>query len=121
MTAVDRERLVNTIVRKIQVSNRFKDIDSATPSLNTLFVSVHVTNYDEGNAFLRFLLAGLGQMHIDGEVILEDRNKPDPLARYEVNKTFAWGGFYGLQTTLEHVEEGFAESVVNILLEMKAE
>jgi hypothetical protein len=36
-----------------------------------------------------------------------------------VSKTFAWGGFYGLGTMIEEVEDGFAEAVANIVLEKK--
>jgi hypothetical protein len=81
-----------------------------------LAATLVVTNYDEGNAFLRFLLAGLGQIHIDGTLTLEDSGR-ESLAKYVVNKTFAWGGLHGATTTIEAVEEGFAEAVAEILLE----
>jgi hypothetical protein len=117
MTAFDRERLINTIVRKLQVANRFKTIDSASSVSNTLVATLQITEYDRGNAFLRFLLAGLGQIHINGKLTLVDRDKGEGVGAYDVSKTFAWGGLYGLGTTIEQVEEGFAEAVVEILLQ----
>jgi hypothetical protein len=41
------------------------------------------------------MLAGLGQIHIDADVILREYEKNESLAKYEVKKTFAWGGIYG--------------------------
>ena len=118
MTQTDRERLVNYIVRKLQVTSRFKELNVVNPSPNTLNAIVEVTNYDEGSAFLRFLLAGLGQIHIDGILTLQDRDRSEVLAKYEVNKTFAWGGLYGMGTHIEQVEEGFAAAVAEIILGM---
>ncbi|MGC4099052.1 MAG: DUF4410 domain-containing protein [Nitrospira sp.] len=116
MVQTDRERLVNNILRQLQVTNRFKELNVANPSPNTLNAMVEVTNYDKGNAFLRFLLAGLGQIHIDGTLTLQDRDRSDVLGTYEVNKTFAWGGLYGMGTKIEEVEEGFAAAIAEILL-----
>jgi|CXWL01.1.fsa_nt_gi hypothetical protein len=117
MTAYDRERLINKIAQKLQATNKFKSINSASPETNTLVVTIQITDYDKGNAFLRFLLAGLGQIHIDGKLTLEDRDKIEQLGKYDVSKTFAWGGIYGLSIKIEEVEDGFAETVVEILLE----
>jgi hypothetical protein len=116
MTAPDRERLVNKIVRRVQVTGKYKSVNDNSPQPNTLAATLVVTNYDEGNAFLRFLLAGLGQIHIDGTLMLENSAR-ESLTTYVVNKTFAWGGIYGGTTTIEAVEEGFAEAVAEILLE----
>lgn len=117
MTSIDRDRLLNKIARKLQVANRYKEIGTATSGPGTLYATIEFTDYDSGNAFLRFLLAGLGQIHIDGILTLENPEKSTPLAKYEVNKTFAWGGFYGMGTKIEDVEEGFVEAVTEILLE----
>lgn len=117
MTALDRERLVNKIVRRVQVAGMYKTINDSSPQPNTLAATLNITNYDQGNAFLRFLLAGLGQIHIDGILTLENSDKAEQLAKYDVNKTFAWGGIHGGTTNIETVEEGFAESVAEILLE----
>jgi len=70
-----------------------------------------ITQYDEGNAFARAMLAGLGQIHIDGDVTLVDRTTGATLATYKVSKQFAFGGILGASTSIEDVEKGFAKSV----------
>ena len=75
-----------------------------------------MTRYDEGSAFARAMLAGLGQIQIDGKVSLRDRAQDALLGEYEVNKTFAWGGVYGASTTIRDVEEGFAQGVATLIL-----
>jgi hypothetical protein len=52
-----------------------------------------------------------------GKLTLVDRDRGEDVGVYSVSKIFAWGGFYGLGTTIEQVEEGFAEAVVEILLQ----
>ena len=119
LTPVDKDRIRIRIVDAImkEAPTRFKDINSPTPMPPTLRASVTVTNYDKGNTFARFMLAGLGQIHIDAEVALRDQDTGDELGRFGVNKTFAWGGIYGAVTRVEDVEDGFAGAVANVLLD----
>src|SRR6266852_4328343 len=72
LTPTDKERILNFILKSIkeEETNRFKTINSTTPIPSTLHASVTIKRYDEGNAFARFMLAGLGQMHIDADVVL---------------------------------------------------
>jgi hypothetical protein len=62
------------------------------------------------------MLAGLGQIHVDAEVTLEDREHATVIGKYDVTKTFAWGGVYGGSTNIRDVEEGFAEAVAKVVL-----
>lgn len=80
----------------------------------TLEADLTLTRYDEGSAFLRFLLAGLGQAHIDGVLVL--RSAGVPIAEYDVNKTFAWGGIYGAATEMSEIEQGFAERAAILIV-----
>ena len=57
------------------------------------------------------MLAGLGQMHIDADVVLRDPRSGTTFATYDVDKTFAWGGIYGASTSITDIEDGFAQSV----------
>src|SRR5215470_11955820 len=100
LTPVDKERIRIRIVDAImkEAPTRFKQLNVPTPMPPTLRASVTVTNYDKGNAFARFMLAGLGQIHIGAEVALRDEDTGDELGRFQVNKTFAWGGIYGAVT-----------------------
>ena len=118
MTAIDRERILNKIARKLQVMNRYREVSPNASGPGTLYAKIEFTEYESGNAFLRFLLAGLGQIHIEGILTLEDRDKSVELGKYEVSKTFAWGGFYGMGTKIEEVEEGFAGAVSEVLQEI---
>src|SRR5215475_2803143 len=112
MNAADRERIIGRVTRKLQerAPTRFADLAATAPDPHTLRVSIAFTRYEKGNAFARFMLAGLGQIHIDAEVTLEDYTRQAALAKYEVTKTFAWGGIYGASTSIEDVEEGFADA-----------
>ena len=118
MTSSDQQRIAAWIVQKINAKapTRFAESNPKNPDPATLHVVVNFIRYDEGNAFARFMLAGLGQIHIDAEVLLENRTKQAQLAKYEVNKTFAWGGIYGGTIRMTDVEHGFAEAVAAILL-----
>lgn len=76
-----------------------------------------ITKYDDGNAFARFMLAGLGQIHIDGDFVLAMASKEsETLAEFSVSKTFAWGGAYGGSTRIEDVEPAFAEGVADAIV-----
>jgi len=118
LSATDTERISRLIVDTIKKKepNRFADINAPTSVPSTLRASVNVTRYDKGNAFARFMLAGLGQIHIDAHVVLSDQATQDTLGRYEVTKTFAWGGIYGVATRIDDVEEGFANAVAALIL-----
>lgn len=81
-----------------------------------LGASLVITRYESGSRFARMMMAGLGQMHIDGELVLFDQASGRELSRKLISKTFAWGGLYGGLTDIRDVEEGFAEAVVNAIL-----
>jgi hypothetical protein len=118
LTATDKDRILQLILNSIQEESpdRFTTINASTPMPGTLHVAVTITRYDEGNAFARFMLAGLGQMHIDADVVLTDESTKEKLAQYEVTKTFAWGGIYGAATNIKGIEEGFAKAVAASIL-----
>ena len=115
---LDKERISRAIVSKIKekAPNRFGEVNPQASDPTTLHAIITLTQYEEGSAFARFMLAGLGQIHIDAEVVLENHASKAQLAKYEVTKTFAWGGIYGGSTTIRDVEAGFVEAVVAILL-----
>jgi hypothetical protein len=67
------------------------------------------------------MLAGLGQMHIDADVVLTEPSTKEQLAKYDVTKTFAWGGMYGGFTGIKDVEDGFAKAVASAIAGKKGE
>ena len=74
-------------------------------------VELLLTRYDAGNAFARLMLAGLGQIHIDGEVKLIELPERKIAGEFSIKKTFAWGGLYGGSVNIEDIENTFADGV----------
>ena len=109
----DKDRLTHQIIKDIKgdAPLRFQSINQASQNSNTLLASVEIKRYDEGNAFARFIFYGLGQIHIDADIMLSDLATKEKLAQYEVTKTFAWHGFYGGLTDIKDVEVGFCKGV----------
>lgn len=58
-------------------------------------VKVSVTRYDEGNAFARFMLAGLGQMHLNAVVEVKLVKPESQVSLGEIRKNYSWGGIMG--------------------------
>ena len=114
----DSFRMTKLIVEDVKsdASNRFKGINPLVPNSTTLEASVVIKRYDEGDAFYRLMLMGLGQIHIDAEVALVDSATKNKLAQYEVTKTFAWGGYFGALIGIKDVEVGFCKAVADSIL-----
>lgn len=113
----DKERIRDMIMRNLdsELQGRFKLMHGSDDDGGGLEADVLIKRYDEGNAFARMMLAGLGAMHIDADVTLVDRKSNDAVARYEVTKTFAWGGAYGGGTSIRDIEDGFAKAVATAI------
>lgn len=88
-------------------------LDPAAPGASAL--RVIVTRYDAGNAGARLLLAGLGQIRMDGDVIITAPATGRLIGEYRVAKQFALGGIIGALTKIEDVERGFSKSVAAIV------
>jgi len=86
----------------------------ASAGASVYVMKIHMTRFDRGNAFARTMMMGLGQIHIEGNVDLEDA-AGKRMAEYKVSKDFALGGIAGGTTTVEDVEDGFAKSVAEIV------
>jgi Domain of unknown function (DUF4410) len=86
----------------------------APPPPGEVNVKMVFTEYDKGNAFARFMLAGLGQIRVGANVLLIEPASNRIVGEFQVSKDFAFGGLYGGTTRVEDVEDGFARSVVAI-------
>ena len=116
-----RDRVLDEV--KAEISAKHPDIwvgPNAPAAPGTVNLKIIFTQYDDGNAFARFMLAGLGQIHIDGDVIFSDASSGQQLGAYKISKDFSFGGIYGGVTRIEDVEKGFAKSVAAILDDEKA-
>jgi hypothetical protein len=118
LSAADQERVVKLVQAKIVArdANRFANVGALPTDPAALQVKIGFTRYEEGSAVARFMLAGLGQIHIDADVVLVDPATQKLLGTYLVTKTFAWGGIYGGVTSIKDVEAGFADAVADVVL-----
>ena len=116
MTNTDLDRIMQQV--RAEIIAKRPDIwvaGNAPASPSVVNLKIVFTQYDDGNAFARFMLAGLGQIHIDGNVIFTDAASGTKVAEYKVSKDFSFGGIYGGVTRMEDVEKGFARSVAALL------
>jgi len=74
LSTLDKKRLTQRIKENITAEkpNRFKSINSKSSNRKKLQATVSIKEYDEGNRFARLMFAGLGQIHIDADIILSD-------------------------------------------------
>ena len=111
----DLDRITELL--RMQISTKYPNALTAPVAGNTpARLKVVLTRYDEGSAIARAMLAGLGQIRIEGDVFLLAGDSETVLAQYTASKTFAWGGIYGGTTTIRDVEKGFFASVVEVLV-----
>lgn len=104
----EKARLAEKIMLKI--ADR-KVMNAQSAAGKTYEVTVHLSRYEKGNAFARAMLAGLGQIHIDGTVDVLELPARTSVGQFDLNKTFAWGGVYGASMSIEDIEATFAEGV----------
>lgn len=117
---VSRQRLESRLLQTINTKK--KGVQCKTTDKRSYVLSSKITQYEEGNAFARFMLAGLGQIHIDGDFALSILpSESDPVAEFTIQKTFAWGGAYGASTRIEDVEPAFAEGVADAIVAQTVE
>jgi len=116
-----KDRIVGLIKAKILEGSLsyINDICTQCKNDSGLKLEVEFTRYEKGSSVARFILIGLGQIHIDANVSLVDIATGIVLTKTEASKTFAWGGIYGGATNIEDIEPAFAEAVVDILKQDK--
>lgn len=103
-----RDRVAQKI--KAQIDKR-KGKNPAEAAPRNMQVVLYVTRYEKGNAFARAMLAGLGQIHLDGTISVYQMPDRTLLEKFDLQKTFAWGGVYGASTSMEDIEDTFADGV----------
>jgi hypothetical protein len=104
----EKQRLADKIRMKIE-DRKITNASNAAP--RSYAVELHLTRYEKGNKVARFMLAGLGQIHIDGKVDLYQMPEHKLIGEFDLQKTFAWGGVYGASTSIEEIETTFADGV----------
>jgi len=111
-----KKRLAQKIKQDIDLLKKYNSIDNKN---RKYLVKVHITKYDKGNAFARFMIAGAGQIHVDGIITVYELPSKQKVEEFKITKTFAWGGIYGGTTTIKEVGEGFAMGVAETVTGQK--
>jgi hypothetical protein len=110
-----RQRLAELITNAINLKKA--KAQCSTNDKRSFILNSTITEYDEGNAFARFMLAGLGQIHIDGDFSLFlTTSEKQSVAEFTLRKTFAWGGMHGATTDIKDVEPAFAQGVADAIV-----
>ncbi|HVO48436.1 MAG TPA: DUF4410 domain-containing protein [Steroidobacteraceae bacterium] len=113
----EKSRMAEKIKARIDAR---KTGNPAAGAARTFEVDVDLTRYDKGNAFARAMLIGLGQIHIDGKAQVYLLPAHDAVGEFDLRKTFAWGGLYGAVTSMDDIENTFADGVAAALIEDKS-
>lgn len=108
----EEARLAQEVAQKINAA-KLKDPQPRAPEQYA--VDVHLTRYQKGSKFARFMLAGLGEMHIDGTVEVFQMPEHKLIETFGMSKSFAWGGAYGATTSITDIENTFAAGVASTL------
>jgi hypothetical protein len=87
---------------------------SANPDRKPVTLKITFTAYEQGNAVARYVMIGLGQIHVDGDIEIADASG-GTIGAYKISKQFALGGIMGAATTIKDVEDGFETSVVELV------
>ena len=89
MLESEKIRVAEKIKQKIDAR---KVANNQVLSAKTYEIMLVMTKYEKGNAFARFMLAGLGQIHIDADVAVFEMPGQIPVGNFSLSKTFVWGG-----------------------------
>ena len=88
--------LQNDIQQKVKTVLTGSEVDPDAYSLE-----VKITRYDEGSAFDRFMLIGLGQMYLYGTVQVTHGEPPAVVREGDFKKNYCVGGIVGGMATME--------------------
>ena len=105
---VEKTRIAQRVEERI-AAKQLKNPAATEP--RSYAVELELTRYEKGNAFARAMLAGLGQIHIDGVVKVFALPDHKQVGSFTIKKTFAWGGIYGGATSMEDIERTFADGL----------
>ena len=90
-TEDEKEHFRNLVTDKL---NARRAHNAANNDSKKCEVDITVTKFEKGSKFARAMLAGLGQIHLDANVVVVSTDGGDKLDAFKVSKTFAWGGLY---------------------------
>jgi hypothetical protein len=114
MDAATLDRIKTGILFELDHAKPASLMAKSNPGFRPVSLKINFTAYEEGNAAARFMLMGLGQMHIDGDIAIIDASG-STIGSYKIAKQFALGGVVGGTTSITDVETGFESSVVELV------
>ncbi len=109
---MEKSRIAQRLQERITTK---KQLNPATDAPTQYRVELLLTRYDKGNAFARAMMAGLGQIHVNGTVTVFAEPDGRQITRFDIKKRFAWGGIYGGATGMEDIERTFADGIAAAL------
>ncbi|PCJ22148.1 MAG: hypothetical protein COB04_01470 [Gammaproteobacteria bacterium] len=101
---------------KQDIQNKLASSNFWNEQLPGCTLKVVITKYNKGNAFARFMLIGLGQMHLHGTVELISGNPPKVIQSGTFEKKYVVGGLVGLTATMRNdVTSKLGQAIVESL------
>ena len=89
--------------------------------MDTYNINVTITRYDEGDAFARFMLIGLGQMYLYGTVEITEGNSSISILMGEFRKNYCAGGLIGATATMEsNVLPKVGDAIADAIIEQQS-
>jgi hypothetical protein len=83
MTQDDLTRITQEVRAEINASSPGMLLPAGSPPApQAMLMKIVLTRYDAGNAFGRFMLAGVGQIYIEGNALLIDSQTQQQVAKY---------------------------------------
>jgi hypothetical protein len=117
MTPAELDKMSAMVLAQIKAGDGSAVVDPNTQTTPpSMKIKMVFTQYDGGSAFARAMLIGLGQIHIDADVLFIDSATGSTVGNYKVSKDFSLGGIGGAFTSIDDVQVGFAKSVAAIIV-----
>ena len=86
---------------KKSITKEVQKVITGSDTLSNLYlITVTITKYDEGSAFARFILIGLGQMKLFGTIEITQGEPTVVIREGEFKKVYAVGGILGATATM---------------------
>jgi hypothetical protein len=87
---------------KSDIQKKVSEVLAGNPDLPDAYrINVTITKYEEGSAFARFMLIGLGQMYLYGTVDITQGTPPVVIRQGDFKKNYCVGGVMGASATMQ--------------------
>ena len=114
MPEENRIFLINDLKQKLS------NTEFCCNELSQYKLNVVISKYEEGSAIARFMLIGLGQMHLHGSVKIVESDDVNVVEAGNFQKKYVVGGFAGLGATMEKdVLPKVADAIIEALNKAK--